>query len=216
MLILDGLDEHALGTNQDVLKIIRGEKLLSCSIIVTSRPHSTKQIEKYFPVILRIEGFTYNKAEQFASKILSDNQKVAAVLNFNPAGLRDDVPIHKCPILLSFLCLLVREDEIDLSTTNMHVGEIYFRMVRCLYKKFTIRKGIEFSRKEFNRITMLIGKLAFDTLLSGNPLLQRSHVMSLIGQDAFDYGLLIGHEDFRLLRDETADIFITFPHRSLQ
>ena len=86
LLILDGLDEHALGTNQDVLKIIRGEKLLSCSIIVTSRPHSTKQIEKYFPVILRVEGFTYNKAEQFASKILSDNQKVAAVLNFNPAG----------------------------------------------------------------------------------------------------------------------------------
>ena len=216
MLILDGLDEHALGTNQDVLKIIRGEKLLSCSIIVTSRPHSTKQIEKYFPVILRVEGFTYNKAEQFASKILSDNQKVAAVLNFNPAGLRDDVSRHICPILLSFLCLLVREDEIDLSTTNMHVREIYFRMVRCLYKKFTIRKGIEFSRKGFYRMTMLIGQLAFDTLLSGNPLLQRSHVMSLIGQDAFDYGLLIGHEDFRLLRDETADIFITFPHRSLQ
>ena len=69
LLILDGLDEHALSTNQDVLKIIRGEKLLSCSIIVTSRPHSTKQIEKYFPLILRIEGFTYNKAEQFASKI---------------------------------------------------------------------------------------------------------------------------------------------------
>ena len=216
LLILDGLHEHALGTNQDVLKIIRGEKMLSCNIIVTSRPHSTKKIAKYFPVIIRIGGFTYCKAEQFASKILSDRQKVVAVLKFNPAEFRNDVPVHRCPILLSFLCLLVKEDEINLSTTDMHIGEIYFRMVRCLYKKFTIRKGTLFRKEEFIRITTLIGKLAFDTLLTGNPLLQRSHVMSLIGQDAFDYGLLIGHEDFRLIRDETADIFISFPHRSLQ
>ena len=36
LLILDGLDEHALGQNEDVLKIIRGQKLLYCNIIVTS------------------------------------------------------------------------------------------------------------------------------------------------------------------------------------
>ena len=161
LLILDGIDEHVLGTNLDVLKIIRGENLLSCNIIVTSRPHSTKQIEKYFPVILRVEGFTYDRAKHFASKILSDSKEVAAVLNFNPADFRENIPIHKCPILLSFLCLLVREDEIDLSTTDMHVGEIYYRMAHCLYKKFTIRKGIEFEDSEFKRTLWLIGKLAF-------------------------------------------------------
>ena len=37
-----------------------------------------------------------------------------------------------------------------------------------------------------------------------------------MGEHAFDYGLLIGHEDFRLIADETADIFVTFPHRSIQ
>ena len=217
LLILDGLDEQALGINKDVLKIIRGEKKMNCNILVTSRPHSTKRIEKYFPVILRVEGFTYNKAEQFASKILSDKKSIKAVLNFNPQDFRNDVPIHKCPILLSFLCLLVRENAIDLSTTDMHVGEIYFRMVLCLYKKFTIRKGISFEISEFNRITMLIGKLAYDTLLSGNPLLRRSEVLTEVGPDAFDYGLLIGHEDaHRLIKDETADIYITFSHRSIQ
>ena len=52
LLILDGLDEHALGTNEDVLSIIRGEKYLKCNIIVTSRPHSTRQVEQYFPRLL--------------------------------------------------------------------------------------------------------------------------------------------------------------------
>ena len=182
---------------------------------MTSRPHSTKQIEQYFPVILRVEGFTYKKAKQFAFKILSDDQKVKTVLKFNP--INSDIPIHKCPILLSFLCLLVREDEIHLSTSVMHIGEIYYRMVRCLYKKFTIREGIEFEVSEFIEILLLIGELAFETLLSGHPMFQRKKVTTKVGVYAFDYGLLIGHEDaHKLFRDETADIFISFPHRSLQ
>ena len=52
--------------------------------------------------------------------------------------------------------------------------------------------------------------------MSENPLLQRSEIVKQISTYVFDYGLLIGHEDFRLIRDETADIFVTFPHRSLQ
>ena len=60
---------------------------------------------------------------------------------------------------------------------------------------------------------MSIGKLALKTLLSGDPLLQRSEVIKEVGPDAFDYGLLIGHEDAHMLiKDETADIFVTFPH----
>ena len=45
---------------------------------------------------------------------------------------------------------------------------------------------------------------------------EKRDVVKEVGQDVFDYGLLIGHEDVdKLIRDETADIFVTFPHRSL-
>ena len=93
LIILDGLDEHALGTNKDVLKIIRGERCLNCNIIVTSRPHSTSIIQQYFPTIVRVDGFTIEKAEQFVSKILRDKKKIEAVLDFKPANFRQDVPI---------------------------------------------------------------------------------------------------------------------------
>ena len=82
LIILDGLDEHALGTNGDVLKILRGEKYFNCNIIVTSRPHSTKAIEKFFPTTARVNGFTYDKAKQFASKILSDERQNRSCFNF--------------------------------------------------------------------------------------------------------------------------------------
>ena len=47
-------------------------------------------------------------------------------------------------------------------------------------------------------------------------MLQRSEVIEEVGSEAFDYGLLIGHEDFRLIRGESEDILVTFPHRSIQ
>ena len=227
LLILDGLDEHAFGANADVFKIIKGEKFLNCNVIVTSRPHSTRDTEQYFTTVVRVEGFTRNKAKEFASKIL-DNRKTEHVLNYNPINIerhpswketddRNLTHMYSCPMLLSFMCLLVREDDIDLLDTTMHTGEIYTRMVRCLYKKYIIRRGLPFNSDQFEKVMTSVGKLALKMLLSGDPFLQRSEVIYEVGSDVFDYGLLIGHEDtFRLSRNETADIFVTFPHRSLQ
>ena len=216
LLILDGLDECALGQNSHVHKIITGAKFLNCNVILTSRPHSTREFERYFETIVSVEGFTRSEARKFACRIIDDEEKVEHVLNFNPAGEKDH-PIHNVPILLSFLCVLVRADpDIDLSDKTISMGEIYFRMVRCLYKKFTIRKGIEFLEISFIKVLELLGKLALETLLTGNPLLQRSRITRQVGPDVFDYGLLIGHEDaHRLILDETADIFVTYPHRSI-
>ena len=215
LLILDGLDEHAVGKNEDVLKILESSKLLYTNIILSSRPHSTRAFEKYFPTIVRVEGFTEVEAEKFAFRILKDRSKVSAVLSFSPLRATE-TSLQQSPILLSFMCLLVREESFNTSGAGPDVGELFTRMVRCLYKKFTIVKNVEFSVEGFIKTMVSIGKIALETLVSGNPLMRRSRVINEVGKYAFDYGLLIGHEDFRLIRDETADIFITFSHRSIQ
>ena len=143
--------------------------------------------------------------------------KVQEILNFNPVDFQKGVNLFNFPILLSFMCLLVREEDFDLSGKSLSYGEVYMRMIRCLYKKFTIRTGIEYDESEFFEALKKIGELALKTLLSGEPLMQRREVFEKVGNDAFNYGLLIGHEDcFLLLKDITADIFVTFPHRSIQ
>ena len=196
LLIFDGLDEHALGKNKDVLKIIKGRKLLNCNIIATSRTHSVREVEKYFNTVVRVAGFTRDEAFKFAHKILKDNNKVKLVLNFNPADFRADDALYKCPILLSFMCLLVRETNIDLTSKTIRIGEIYSKMVHCLYKKFVLRtEGVNYKEENFVQAIVAVGKLALKTLLSGDPLLNRSDVIKEVGEYAFDYGLLIGNED---------------------
>ena len=217
LLILDGLDEHVLGQNEDVVKIIKGQKHSNCNLFVTSRPHSTKSVERDFSTIVRIEGFGREEAASFAKKLLHDEKKVQMVLNFEYAEFSGDNSLYKSPILLSFMCLLVREDHIDLTDRKITVGEIYTRMIRCLYKKYTIKKNKIYTFEEFVKSISLVGKLALKTLLSGDALMKRKDIRHEVGEEAFDYGLLIGHEDAHLLiRDETADIYVTFPHRSIQ
>ena len=112
------------------------------------------------------------------------------------------------------MCILVREKAVDLTNKSMPTGEIYTRMVQCLYKKFTIRRQISTMMCEFTKVVGLVGKLAWETLLSRKPIFQRSRVEREVGKDAFDYGFLIGHED--LIGDVKADTLIAFAHRSIQ
>ena len=214
LLICDGLDEHSMGSNKDVLKVTRHEKYLYCNVFVTSRPHNTIEIQSNFDTIVSVEGFTRSEARKYAYCIVRDEKVVEQILDFNPTGDKQEVSLCKCPILLSFICILVREKALDLSTTTLPTGEMYARMVQCLYKKFTLRREIDFDEIEFTRVVTLVGKLAWETLSSNEPLFKRSRVEAEVGIDAFDYGFLIGHED--LINDLKADILITFPHRSIQ
>ena len=216
LIIFDGLDEHRLGQNKDVLKIIKNQKLLDCRILVSSRPHSAYEVEEHFPTIIRVEGFTKTEAAKFISNFFTDKKKIIQILQFKPSGSRENFPVHKCPILLSFLCLLVKEEEIDLLDKNLTIGDLYLRMVQCLYKKFINRKGVAFDQGEFVQVLKSVGQLALQTLKTNNPLLQRSEVERIVGDHAFEYGFFTGHEDFRLCTDPTADICVTYAHRSIE
>ena len=217
LLILDGLDEHGLGKNKDVLKIIRNEKLLGCGIVVFSRPHSAKEIETYFHTIVRVSGFTEKEAEKFVSKFIKDKDRVKEIVKFKPSSTsKSDFPIQKCPILLAFLCALVNDKDIQLSDKTITVGDIYLRMIKHLYKKFVIRKGIDFTEDDFVNMMKAVGRLALKTLSSDNPLLQRKQVHEIVGVYAFEYGFFAGHEDFRLSQDVFSDIYVTYTHRSIE
>ena len=166
LLILDGLDEHALGSNKDVRKVLQHRKYLNCNILVTSRPHSIAEIRGCCDTVVSVEGFTRSEAKKFALSIVRDENAVEQILKFNPTGGKEEVVLHKCPILLSFICILVREKAVDLTNKTMPTGEIYTRMIQCLYKKFTIRRGISYDIGELTKIVGLVGKLAWQTLWS--------------------------------------------------
>ena len=181
------------------LKIIRNQMLLDCRILVSSRPHGTWEIEDSFPTVVRVEGFTEKEATKFVSNFFTDNSKIKQIMEFRPSDSREDFPVHKCPILLSILCFLVSKEEINISDTTITMGDLYFRMVRCLYKKYTVKKGVLFQESDLIQVLKSVGQLAVRTLLSNNILLQRSEVLRIAGDFALEYGFFAIEKDFTCL-----------------
>ena len=66
---------------------------------LTSRPQSIRTIESRFDTIVSVEGFTRSEAKKFALCVVLDEEKVQQILDFNPAGGKQEVALHKCPIL---------------------------------------------------------------------------------------------------------------------
>ena len=221
LLVLDRFDEQGQGRNADVISIIEGRKYPDCKVIVTSRPHSTKNMEKYFDTIGRVEGFTHEEATKYTKSIVGDQNKAEQILEFSPSDPQS--PMYKVPILLSFTCFLVQNDsEVRISMSKREQKGwiyfrmvLYFRMVRCLYMAYVKKIGKDFVSSDFVRAVRAVGKLAWQTLLSGDLMFRKEDVIKEVGPEVFEWGLLIGDEDAEGLSDETADILLTFAHRSI-
>ena len=215
LIVLDGLDEHDLGSNEDIRKIIEGRKLLSCNIFLTSRPHSTEYVERYFPIVIRVDGFSQENAERFVLNVVKKSKNVIDLLylyrnNFNFVLANSSC---FCPMLLHFLCLLVNDGEIGVNETFIPLGEIYARLVRFLYRNYCVRT---WEKCKFIGSVKRIGKLAWKMLKSGQGYARQDEIFKEVGHDAFDTGFLIGDKGFELSRHETADVLITFPHETLK
>ena len=214
LLILDGLDEHGLGQKEDITEIIKDKKLKNCGLVVSSRPHSVKEIENNFSTIVRVDGFSEQEARNFLSKMFEDKELIGDIMGFKPSGPREHFPIYKSPILLSVVSALIKGKKINLSDSSSSRGELYLQIVQCLYKKFTIRKGIDFDMVNLVKVMKRVGQLAL--LTSDNPILQKSDVLRIVGKSAFEYGFFDGHEDSRLFAHPVADIYICFIHTSVE
>ena len=125
LIILDGLDKIDLEKNEDILKVIRGQKFVYCSLFVTSRPHGCTDVEQHFDTVLQIQGFSKSQSNVYISKILKNPDLSKEVISFYTVNFTSIESWSACPILLLFISILVNHDEIDVKRERVTLGEIY-------------------------------------------------------------------------------------------
>ena len=98
LLILDGFDELSSRSQPEIVKIIKGQKLLSCNIFLTSRPHILSEFENLFEIVARLQGFTREHADAFISKFFNDKKKRREVRKFTTKHKFFHDSLHTSPI----------------------------------------------------------------------------------------------------------------------
>ena len=206
LLVCDGFGDQAMDSNEDVLKVIKRQKYPTCNILVASKQKNIAEIKGYFDTI----GFTEPKSQTFPLDILRDDKSVELISVFDPTYDKQKMKLHECPLFLLYMCIFIRDD-IEFLYEKRPSGEIYTKMVQCLYEKFNNRSEITHNVSTFTEFVRRVGKLAWQSLLSGDPLFKKSTAETEVGEDILEYGFFIGYEG-----DSKGDIMLTFIHSSIR
>ena len=215
LLIFDGLDE--LRHNEEIIKIIQDKKYRSCNILLTSRPHAVGPYVKLFFTQATISGFTEEVATHHITDMLREKEKAEAVLIF--AKENQIVGFHEMwqnPMLLLFICIIVNDGNLDLTSKHLTLEEIYDSLHLCLYKRYLTRSSIKFEIDQWNQTMIKLGKMAHRGLENGELLYKISDIEKEVGKEAFHFGIIVGYKDRRLIKDLSADYWVCFLHRSIQ
>ncbi len=222
LLILDGYDEMSENARDSpyLKQLLLSELYGNTNLIMTSRPQMTTDIERLFTSVASIEGFSREKAEQFVEKFFPDDpDKVQSIMEFTGrSGIRD---MWRIPILLLFICVLVESDLLDISpSSNVAMNTIYDKLIECVFRRHLAKKGKAIDKKELDRLiqekVIKFGQIAFESLGDDSNVFNSGHITSLVGPEAFDYGLIIGAVDRTMVFCDHGDVKVSFLHRSLQ
>ena len=198
LIVFDGFDELE-GGNDDVMKIIEGRRLRHVSVLITSRPHEVRDVENELEHVVRIDGFTSRHCKEFCSKALKGQDKQNQVLEFHRVNFMYDNTFAS-PMILQFICIIAndQDDYMDLTKRNVPRGEIYWRLLRCIYRKFCKHNGILDSEKGFMEVMKKLGNFASKLLNSKSHRFSRGEVIEDVDENVFKYGFLVGHQDYTL------------------
>ena len=69
------------------------------------------------------------------------------------------------PMLLLFISILVNRQEIDPNVKKIIVGDIFWKLIRCIYQKYCANKFIPFVKDQFHALVKKISEIAYRTFL---------------------------------------------------
>ena len=165
LLILDGYDEYSGGKSSLIHQIWRGSQLRDCCVMITTRPVKEDELRVPSHAQFELNGFdSLEQKEQFASKILPDEEDVEGLLEY--LRKHDLEEMAEIPLLLLMLCLLWKEKKHQLPTSR---ADIYVGFIQTLLDHMATKDSdnvaTDKSIDEYQEALCKIGKLAFNALL---------------------------------------------------
>ncbi len=224
LLILDGFDELAEGSRQSshMKDIIEGTFSEELNLLLTSRPQMTGYIPQLntFSTVARIEGFSEERARQFICKMFQDHENREILVNdiMEFLSAKTDIRnLSRSPLLLTFTCILVQWDYIDVKADNpMSFESFYEHLCDCILERYSQKSGNSLDATMKQDLLLRFGELALDCLRSGSINCKINVILNKI-ENAFDYDFITGENDRRIVCSISADdVLVSFVHRSLQ
>ena len=148
LIILDGSSEDPENINC-LLQSVRNRS----SVLVTSPPSAVYYLHDCFDNIAEIQTLSDSQVKRYISLLSEGKPPVVSRLSVERFVSSSGV---LSPLLLLFLCILADSGAFDAGETGAELGDIYFRLVRCLHNKYALSN---FAVSGLN-VVQTLGKIA--------------------------------------------------------
>ena len=192
LLIFDGFDElseRVCTSNSIFLKIIQGEVLHNCAVILTSRPYASDSLitDGWIHRHVRILGFTKEQIERYIMRNIPDKSAAQSLMKSLTENMAM-TSVSSTPLSYSILLYIFKQKKFSLPSTST---ELFDAFIYSLVKRHAKRQKQEQKVKNLNNLPEPLNsqfkklcKFAYDNLIQGNfiILLFTSQDIEAIGQ----------------------------------
>ncbi|XP_066290456.1 microtubule-associated protein futsch-like isoform X4 [Branchiostoma lanceolatum] len=224
LFIVDGYDEIDSSVKSDVGDLISKKILPQSTLVLTSRPESTKEISRSVDKQLKVEGFNQEKSADFVNKhfhVTSPNTEHAPDVTENlVAALRRDKNLQQLaayPLCNAYLCALWEDTDGDVPTTK---SSLYDRLKIVVTRRYCLKQGVPLPAKssdvpvQFRSHYRALGELAYNGVTNNKVLFDKPLVLHKVRDPrVLQMGLLL--EEHSIARTKRHEYY-RFPHKAFQ
>ena len=157
-VIIDGLGDHTLKNNEEVLRIVQKEKVNFNFLVTLSETNFPDNIDEYFETISQVQGFNGSDIKSVVAKLGDSHREVVLKwIQSLPETLGDLE--QRNPMVILRLSFLVSHDPSTDLGQNLSIFTVYARTILCLL-------GLVDFESQRN-LVKAVGKIAFDVIQSG-------------------------------------------------
>ena len=222
IILVDGYDEFPLSLRKDsfIAKLLKREVLPNCSLVVSSRPHASTDLRKYFPCRVEILGFSEEDQQHFIEHSFEDDdkkvQELKKYLQDHPTiGNLCYIPFNMTMLLLLFS----NKEEKPLPTTSTGLYSLFICLTICRHlakSEIILDEEIDDLSQlpaPYSEIIKHLSKLAFKTLSENQLVFNLAEIKKEcpdIKKHLNGYGLLQAVEYFGMTNKNISFNFIHF------
>ncbi|CAH1277122.1 NLRP12, partial [Branchiostoma lanceolatum] len=224
LFIVDGYDEIDSSVKSDVGDLISKKILPQSTLVLTSRPESTKEISRSVDKQLKVEGFNQEKSADFVNKhfhVTSPNTEHAPDVTENlVAALRRDKNLQQLaayPLCNAYLCALWEDTDGDVPATK---SSLYDRLKIVVTRRYCLKQGVPLPAKssdvpvQFRSHYRALGELAYNGVTNNKVLFDKPLVLHKVRDPrVLQMGLLL--EEHSIARTKRHEYY-RFPHKAFQ
>lgn len=210
LFVFDGYDEYGKGSDSDVYRVFKADKLRDCCVLMTSRSSQADDVREYADVEAAVTGFSGEDIQKYLEKRLGEAEAKNLVKHLKKRRLIDTAKVPLLTLFFSILWKMGKEKFIARARTR-----VFREVIQCIldYGHRKCPSSPYKTVEDSEDLLSQLGGVALEALLKDDLLFEYGKLATIKCDTGIIHGFLQITEDAENVRPAER---VSFIHKTIQ